>query len=75
MKVLPENTFLTETITTQKLGKIIIERRDLQSQMYVIQNEAKTKLDEAKKIRSQYENATAEAERIKKSLSDKEENI
>lgn len=70
-----ENTFLTETITTQKLGKIAIERRNLQSQMYIIQNEAKTKLDEAKKIRSRYENITAEAEKIKKSLSDKEENI
>ncbi len=43
--------------------------------MYIIQNEAKTKLDEAKKIRSRYENITAEAEKIKKSLSDKEENI
>lgn len=38
-----ENTFLTETITTQRLGKIATERRDLQSQMYVIQNEAKIK--------------------------------
>lgn len=70
-----ENTFLTETITTQRLGKIATERRDLQSQIYVIQNEAKTKLDEAKKIRSRYENITAEAEIIKKRLSDKEENI
>lgn len=70
-----ENTFLTETITTQKLGKIATERKDLQSQMCVIQNEAKAKLDEAKNIRSRYENITAEVEIIKKRLSDKEENI
>lgn len=70
-----ENTFLTETITTQKLGKIATERRNLQFQMYAIQSEANTKLDEAKKIRSQYENITAEAKTLKKRLSNKEENI
>lgn len=43
--------------------------------MHVIQSEAKTKLDEAKKIRSRYENITSDAEIIKKRLSDKEENI
>ena len=28
-----ENTFLTETITTQKLGKITTERRDYQKEI------------------------------------------
>jgi len=70
-----ENTFLTETITAQRLGKITTERRDLQAQMYMIQSEAKSKLEEAKKIRSRYEKAMSDAETIKKGLLDKEENV
>ena len=74
-ELIAENTFLTETITAQKLGKITTERRELQSKMHIIQNDAKAKLDEAQRIRSQYEKITIEAETIKKRLSDKEENM
>ncbi len=74
-ELVTENNFLSDTITANKLGKITIERRDLQLQMQRIQKEADKKLSEAKKIRSKYEQVTSEIENIKNRISDKEENI
>ena len=49
-----ENDFLTETITTNKLGKITTERRDIQSQMFQMEIKCEKSIKDANAVKKEY---------------------
>lgn len=50
-----ENTFLTDTICNQKMGKITTERRQLLARANQAESDSKTAIAEANTIKSEYE--------------------
>ena len=73
--LIKENTFLTETITLNKLGQITTERRQLQSQIYNIKKEAELKVSEAQKVYDKYQKMVSDISALQHELLNKKKQI
>ena len=73
--LIKENTFLTETITLNKLGQITTERRQLQSQIYNIKKEAELKVSEAQKVYDKYQKMVSDISALQHELLNKKNKL
>lgn len=70
-----ENSFLTDTITINKLGKITTERRDMQMNMFRMQAESEKAVSDAKKTVKEYNSKLDEINRTAADVKDKQKKI
>ena len=66
-ELIDENSFLTDTITVNNLGKVTTERRDMQSNMFRIQAKSEKAVSEAREIIKEY---NSKLEEINKTIVD-----
>ncbi len=70
-----ENSFLTDTITANNLGKITTERRDMQMNMFRIQTESEKAVSDAREIVKKYNSKLNEINRTAADVKDKQKNL
>ncbi len=70
-----ENSFLTDTITTNNLGKIRTERRTMQMNMSRMQTENEKAVSDARKIVKKYNSKLDEIYRTAADVKDKQKNL